>query len=61
MFYAMKTKNISTTIIFSFILTLKDIIISMKKNMKRKIDKLSKRRRFSEFATFDQKHKNNMN
>ena len=33
----------------------------MKKNIKRKIDKLSKRCRFNEFATFDQKRKNNMN
>ena len=33
----------------------------MKKNMKRKIDKSLKRRRFNESATFDQKRKNNMN
>ena len=29
--------------------------------MKRKIDKLSKKRCFNEFATFDQKRKNNIN
>ena len=33
----------------------------MKKNIKRKINILSKERRFNKFATFDQKHKNNMN
>ena len=33
----------------------------MKKDIKRKIDKLSKKRCFSEFATFDQKCKNNIN
>ena len=32
-----------------------------KKNMKRKIDKLLKKRYFNEFATFDQKRKNNIN
>ena len=29
--------------------------------MKRKIDKLSKKRYFSEFATFNQKRRNNIN
>ena len=29
--------------------------------MKRKVDKLSKRRRFNESAKFDQKRKNNIN
>ena len=33
----------------------------MKKNMKRKIDKLLKRRHFNESATSDQKRKNNIN
>ena len=33
----------------------------MKKNMKRKADKSSKKRRFNEFATFNQKRKNNIN
>ena len=33
----------------------------MKKNMKRKVDKLLKERCFSEFAIFNQKRKNNMN
>ena len=33
----------------------------MKKNMKRKVDKSSKKRCFSEFTTFDQERKNNMN
>ena len=33
----------------------------MKKNMKRKVDKSSKKRHFSESATFNQKRKNNMN
>ena len=33
----------------------------MKKNTKRKINKLSKKRRFSESATSDQKRRNNIN
>ena len=33
----------------------------MKKNMKRKVDKSSKERRFNELTTFNQKRKNNMN
>ena len=33
----------------------------MKKNMKQKINKLLKKRCFSESATFDQKYKNNIN
>ena len=53
MFHAMKTKSVLTIIIFSFILTLKNTIIEMKKNMKRKVDKLSKRRCFSEFIIFN--------
>ena len=61
MFHAIKTKNISITIIFSFILTLKDTIIWIKKNTKRKVDKLLKKYRFNEFAAFNQKRKNNMN
>ena len=61
MFHVMKTKNVSTTMIFSFISTLKNIITWMKKNMKRKVNKSLKKRCFNEFATFDQKRKNNMN
>ena len=33
----------------------------MKKNMKRKVDKSSKKRYFNEFITFNQKRKDNMN
>ena len=33
----------------------------MKKSTKQKINRSSKKRRFSEFATFDQKCKNNIN
>ena len=60
-FHIMKTKNVSTTMILLFISTLKDTITWMKKSTKRKIDRSSKKRRFNEFATFDQKRKNNMN
>ena len=61
MFHAIKTKNVSTTMTFSFISILKDTIIWMKKNMKWKVDRSLKERRFNKSATFDQKRKNNMN
>ena len=60
-FHAMRTKNVSTIMISSFISILKDIITWIKKSTKRKVNKSSKKRCFSESATFDQKRKNNMN
>ena len=61
MFHAMRIKNVSTIMIFSFILILKDTIIWMKKNTKWKVNKSFEERYLNEFATFDQRFKNNMN
>ena len=51
-YYAMKMKKVSIAMIFSPASALKSIIIWTKKNTKRKANKSSKKRRFSEFATF---------
>ena len=61
MYHAMKTKEDLIAMIFSFVSALKDIVIWTEKNTKRKTNKLSKRRRLSEFATLCQKRKSNMN
>ena len=61
MYHAIRTKEISITMIFSFVSTLKDIVIWTEKNTKRKTNRSSKERRFNEFATFCQERKNNMN
>ena len=61
MYHTMKTKEISITMIFSFISTLKGIVIWTEKNTKRKTNKSSKKRCFSESATLCQKWKSNMN
>ena len=60
-YHAMKTKEILIAMIFPFVLTLKNIIIWIKKDMKWKTSKSLKERRFSEFATFCQKRKININ
>ena len=61
MFHAVRAKSDSTTMTLSFISTLKDTVIWMKKSTKRKTDRSSKRRHFSESAAFDQKRKDSMN
>ena len=61
MYHAMKAKEISIMMIFSLILILKNIVIFIKKDTKRKTNKLSKKRCFNKFATFCQKRKNNIN
>ena len=60
-YHAIKTKEVSTAMTFSFVSTLENIVIWTKKNTKRKTNRSSKERRFNEFATFCQKRKNSMN
>ena len=61
MYHAMKMKEISTAMIFSFVSTLKNIVIWTEKSTKRKTNRSLKERRLNEFAAFCQERKSNIN